>query len=135
MKLDLVIYSKTTAIGLFWFGNWYGEPLIMFIYEAEYYEGNKGLIWDAEILEQIKSLGEITEENEELTKKLKESANTLELIPPDFFQPVAALYAKRGKKEEYYRNRKIDYSDLIKCCPVEVGDSIKRALEDSEFWK
>ena len=31
MKLDVVIYSKTTAIGLFWFGNWYDEPLIMFI--------------------------------------------------------------------------------------------------------
>ena len=133
MKLDLVIYSKTTAIGLFWFGNWYGEPLIMFIYEAEYYEGNKGLIWDAEILEQIKSLGEITEENEELTTKLKESANILELIPPEFFEPVATIYAKKGRKEEYYRNRKINYSDLIKCCPIEVGNRIKEALENPDF--
>ena len=64
MKCDIVVYSKTTAIGLFYFSKWDGQIYVMFIYEAETYDGNNSREWRKEILDKILALGETCEENE-----------------------------------------------------------------------
>ena len=132
MKLDVIIYSKTTAIGLFWFAKWYDTPLVMFIYKANNYPGNHSDEWDSNILENIKSLAEISEMDETIVQHMEAAVDVCELIPPELFKSVATIYSKMNMKTEDFYNRKVVLTDLVKCCPVETSRAITDLLEKSK---
>ena len=129
MKLDVVIYSERIAIGLFWFSQWYDTPTIIFIYEAENYPGNTKEIWDNDILEKIKSFGEINEMNETLAIALKKKANICDLIPTNYYGEVAKIYSKMNISVEEFENREINYPDIIHYCPTEISRWILQMIE------
>ncbi|MBR4789519.1 MAG: SEL1-like repeat protein [Treponema sp.] len=131
MKLDVVIYSKTTAIGLFWFANWYDSPTIMFIYEAHNYAGNNSDKWENASLEKIKAFAEKSIYNENLVLKIKDSLIVCDYISADLFKSVAKIFAD-VYTVNFFENRKIIYTDLIKCCQVEGAWLIIENLKDSE---
>ena len=131
MKLDIVIYSKTTAIGLFWFAKWYDSPTIMFIYDAKSFEGNNSETWEKGALEKIKSFAEKSIFDENLILKIAASLHVCDLISPDLFKSVAKIFAD-VHESSFYANRKIIYTDLIKCCQKEGAWVIIENLKDSE---
>ena len=131
MKLDVVIYSKTTAIGLFYFANWYDSPSIMFIYEAKNFNKNNSEPWEKDALEKIKSYAEKSIFDENLVLKIAASLHVCDLISPDLFSSVAQIFAEIHESS-FYENRKIIYTDLIKCCQMEGVWVIIENLKDSE---
>ena len=113
MKCDVVIYSKTSAIGLFWFENWYDEPSVMFIYEAKDYKDNNAAEWSDKNLAKIKSSAEVCIEDEDLVTQLKEKVKEGDLMPADFYKDLAAPFADIGDGD-FFHSRKLIYTDLIK---------------------
>ena len=104
MKIDVVIYSEKIAIGLFWFTQWYDTPTVLFIYEAKNYPGNTNEVWDNDILEKIKSFGEIKEMNEILATSLKKNAQIGDQIQKNYYQDVARIYSN-GYTEAKAKNK------------------------------
>lgn len=131
MKCDVVIYSKTSAIGLFWFENWYDEPSVMFIYEAKDYKDNNAAEWTDKNLAKIKSFAEVCIEDESLATQLKEKANEGDLMPADFYKYLAASFADIGN-ENFFHTRKPVYTDLIKYCQHHAAWCMIYNLEHSK---
>ena len=131
MKLDIVIYSKTTAIGLFWFANWYDSPTIMFIYDAKTFEGNNAEEWKKDILDKIKSYAEKSILDENLVLKIKDSLSVCDLISTNLFKSIAKIFAE-VYESSFYEDRKIIYTDLIKYSQIEGAWLIIENLKDSE---
>lgn len=131
MKCDVVIYSKTSAIGLFWFENWYDEPSVMFIYEAKDYKDNNAAEWIDKNLAKIKSFAEVCIEDEALATQLKEKVKEGDLIPADFYKDLAAPFADIGDGD-FFHSRKPIYTDLIKYCQSDAAWYMISNLEHSE---
>ncbi len=137
MKCDVVIYSKTAAVGLFWFAGWYNEPSVMFVYEACEYKNNDSEEWTKKSLAEIKSFGEVCEENEDLVIRLMKRASEGDLIPVDLYKDFVSLFVKvlnkvKGNKDDYFNKRKIIYTDLIKYCQENMVWCIIHNLEKSK---
>ena len=127
MKLDAVIYSKKIAIGLFWFAKLVDTPTIIFIFEAKNYPGNTKEVWNNDILEKIKSFGEINEMNEILTTNLKKNAHVGDIIPTNYYGDVAKIYSKMNLSIEEFENREINYQDIKQYIPIEkIWESIEK---------
>ena len=139
MKCDIVVYSNTAAVGLFFFKNWYKAPSVMFIYEAEQYDGNNSAKWTEKSLQEIKTFGEYCVKNDILTFDIKEYFQAGDLIDEYFFRSVAKLYAKLSTEicperntPGYYKKRKIIYTDLMKYCQLDFAFEIIDELLDSD---
>ena len=127
MKLDAVIYSEKIAIGLFWFAKLVDTPTIIFIFEAKNYPGNTKEVWNNDILEKIKSFGEINEMNEILTTNLKKNAHVGDIIPTNYYGDVAKIYSKMNLSIEEFENREINYQDIKQYIPIEkIWESIEK---------
>lgn len=131
MKCDVAIYSKTSAIGLFWFENWYDEPSVMFIYEAKDYKDNNAAEWTDKNLAKIKSFAEVCIEDEALVTQLKEKVKEGDLMPADFYKDLAAPFANIGDGD-FFHSRKPVYTDLIKYCQSDAAWYMINNLEHSE---
>ena len=138
MKCDVVIYSNTLAIGLFYF-KWEDGPSVMFIYEAEQYAGNNSAEWTEIKLQEIKTMGDYCVRNEKLAPKIKEKHKAGDTLDEEFYKAVSILYAKLSvnicperKTKNYYFTRKIIYTDLMKFCQPGMALHMIYCLEDSE---
>ncbi len=129
MKCDIVIYSDSTAIGLFYFAKWgHGSPCVMFIYETD------------KSLQDIKALGEYCVKDDNLALKIKKHHQTGDLLSETLLPPVVKIYRAFLKEISvpesdyinYYRTRKIIYTDLIKCCQPEMARYIIENLKNSK---
>ena len=131
MKCDVVIYSKTSAVGLFWFENWYDEPSVMFIYEAKDYKDNNAAEWTDKNLAKIKSFAEVCIEDEALVTQLNEKVKEGDLMPADFYKDLAAPFADIGDGD-FFHSRKLIYTDLIKYCQSDAAWYMIYNLEHSK---
>lgn len=144
MKCDVVIYSNTAAFGLFFFGNWDNAPSVMFFYEAEHYNGNNSTKWTEKSLQEIKALGEYCVKNDVLTYNIKEALQSDDLQIGDviydcFCDAVAKAYSTltvkicpERDKPDYYKKRKIRYTDLMNCCQIDMALIIINKLLKSD---
>ena len=144
MKCDVVVYSNTAAFGLFFFGNWDNAPSVMFFYEAEHYNGNNSTKWTEKSLQEIKALGEYCVKNDVLTYNIKEALQLDDLrigevILECFYDAVAKMYSilsvkicPEHAKPNYYKKRKIRYTDLMNCCQIDMALIIINKLLKSD---
>ena len=129
MKCDIVIYSDSTAIGLFYFAKWgHGSPCVMFVYETE------------KTLQDIKTLGEYCVKDDNLALKIKEHHHAGDLLSETLMPPLVKIYraflkeisVPESEYINYFRTRKIIYTDLIKCCQPEMARYIIENLKNSK---
>ena len=133
MKCDIVIYSEDTAIGLFYFAKWgYEGSFVMFIYNtADLSEKS---------MEEIKSQGVYCVKDDALASKIADQHRAGEALSDSFLEPVAKIYREflkqtalpENKYVEYFRTRKIAYTELAKCSQPDMIREIIRNLKESD---